>query len=86
MNFFMKFVFTLLSGKIIRKAKKRDVNYSFLFVHPDGDQLAEIGKLLEAWHILPVIDKVYPFDQTREALAYLEAGRAKGKIVITMNK
>lgn len=82
----MKFVFTLLSGKIIRKAKKRDVNYSFLFVHPDGDQLAEIGKLLEAWHILPVIDKVYPFDQTREALAYLEAGRAKGKIVITMNK
>lgn len=86
MSFFMKFVFTLLSGKIIRKAKKRDVNYSFLFVHPDGNQLADIGKLLEASHILPVIDKVFPFDQTKEALAYLEAGRAKGKVVITMNK
>jgi len=84
MNFFMRFVFTLLSGKIIRKAKKRDVNYSFLFVHPDGDQLAEIGKLLEAWHILPVIDKVFLFDQTKEALAYLEAGRAKGKVVVKM--
>ncbi len=86
MNFFMKFIVGLLSRKIIRQAKKRDINYSFLFVHPDGHQLAEIGKLIEAWHILPVIDKVFPFDQTREALAYLEAGRSKGKIVITMNK
>lgn len=86
MNFFMKCVFGLLSGKIIRQAKKRDVDYSFLFVHPDGHQLAEIGKLLEAGNILPVIDKVFPFDQTREALAYLEAGRAKGKVVISMNK
>jgi len=84
MNFFMKLVFRLLSGKIIRKAKKRDINYSFLFVHPDGNQLADIGKLLEAWHILPVIDKVFLFDQTKEALAYLEAGRAKGKVVVKM--
>jgi NADPH:quinone reductase-like Zn-dependent oxidoreductase len=80
----MRFVFTLLSGKIIRKAKKRDVNYSFLFVHPDGNQLEEIGKLLESWHILPVIDKVFLFDQTKEALAYLEAGRTKGKVVVKM--
>lgn len=84
MNFFMKFVFGLLSGKIIRQAKQRDVDYSFLFVHPDGRQLAEIGKLIEAWHILPVIDKVFPFDQTKEALAYLEAGRAKGKVVVQL--
>ena len=82
MNFFMKFVFGLLSSKIIRKAKKRDAEYSFLFVHADGGQLAEIGKLIEAWHILPVIDKVFPFDQTKEALAYLDAGRAKGKVVV----
>lgn len=86
MNFFMKFIFGLLSGKIIRKASKRDIDYSFLFVRPDGRQLAEIGKLLEAWHILPVIDKVFPFDQTKEALAYLEAGHAKGKVVVTMSK
>lgn len=84
MNFLMKFIFGLLSRKIISKAKKRDVNYSFLFVHPDANQLAEIGKLLEAWHILPVIDKVFLFDQTKEALAYLEAGRAKGKVVVKM--
>ncbi|MGV8837929.1 zinc-binding dehydrogenase [Cellvibrio sp.] len=39
---------------------------------------------MEAWHILPVIDKVFLFGQTKEALAYLEAGRAKGKVVVKM--
>jgi NADPH:quinone reductase-like Zn-dependent oxidoreductase len=82
MNFLMRFVFGLLSRKIIRRAKKVGAEYSFLFVHPDGRQLAEIGKLLENGHIVPVIDKVFPFDQTKEALAYLEAGRAKGKVVV----
>ena len=84
MNFFMVFVIGLLSRKIIRQARKRGVEYSFLFVHPDGRQLAEIGKLLEAGRIRPVIDKVFPFDQAKEALAYLEKGRAKGKVVVQM--
>jgi len=84
MNFIMRFVIGLLSSKIIRHAKKRGVEYSFLFVHPDGGQLAEIGKLLEAGRIRPVIDKVFPFDQAKEALAYLEKGRAKGKVVVQM--
>ena len=47
MNFFMVFLFGLLSRKIIRRAKKRGVAYSFLFVHPDASQLAEIGELLK---------------------------------------
>jgi NADPH:quinone reductase-like Zn-dependent oxidoreductase len=29
-----------------------------------------------------VVDKVYPFDATAEALAYVDSGRAKGKVVI----
>ena len=82
MSFFMTFVFGLLSRKIIRHARQRGVEYSFLFVHPDGRQLAEIGKLLEVGRIRPVIDKVFPFDQAKDALAYLEKGRAKGKVVV----
>ena len=84
MNFFMRFVFGLLSGKIIRQAEKKAATYSFLFVHPDGGQLAEIGKLLTAGKIRPVVDKVFPFEQAKEALAYLEKGRAKGKVVVQM--
>ena len=84
MNFFMVSLFGLLSRKIIRRAKKRGVEYSFLFVHPDGGQLAEIGELLKAGFIRPVIDRVFPFEQAKEALAYLEQGRAKGKVVVQM--
>src|SRR5881396_316286 len=54
MNFFMKFVIGLLSVKIIRHAKERGVEYSFLFVHPDGGQLAVIGELLKVGIIRPV--------------------------------
>ena len=82
LNALVVFVMGLLSRKVRRLARKRDASYSFLFVHPDGGQLAAIGELLEAGTIRPVIDKVFPFDQAKEALAYLEQGRAKGKIVV----
>ena len=84
MNPLMVFVLRLLSCRMNRRAKKRGVAYSFLFVRPDGSQLAKIGELLEAGSIRPVIDKVFPFDQAKDALAYLEKGRAKGKVVVQM--
>ena len=84
MNFFMRSVLWLLSWNMNRLAKKRGVEYSFLFAHPDGGQLAEIGELLHAGTIRPVIDKIFPFDQAKEALAYLDKGRAKGKVVVQM--
>jgi NADPH:quinone reductase-like Zn-dependent oxidoreductase len=74
----------LLSRKIIRLAKKRRARYSFLFVRPDGRQLAKIGELLETSRIRPVIDRIVPFVQAKEGLAYLEQGRAKGKVVVQM--
>ena len=84
LNFFLKFVFGLMSHKIMHLARKQEVSYSFLFAHPDGNQLAEIGKLLEAEHIQPVIDKVFPFEQAKEALEYLALGRSRGKVVVKM--
>ena len=82
LNLVFKLVFGLMSRKIKRLAKKRQVSYSFLFVRPDGAQLGEISKLLEAEQIKPVIDKVFAFEQAKDALAYLAQGRAKGKVVI----
>jgi NADPH:quinone reductase-like Zn-dependent oxidoreductase len=84
LNAVLRFVFSLMSLKIRRLAKKRDVGYSFLFVRPDGGQLAEIGGIIDAGGIRPVIDKVFPFDQATQALAYLETGRAKGKVVVRL--
>jgi NADPH:quinone reductase-like Zn-dependent oxidoreductase len=82
LNFFLAFVFGLMSRKIMRIARKREVIYSFLFVRPDGDQLAEIGELLKAERIRPVIDQVFPFEQAKNALAYLAQGRSRGKVVV----
>lgn len=84
LNFFLKFVFGLMSRKILKQSKKKGVEYAFHFVRPDGQQLAEIGELLKAERIRPVIDKVFPFDQAREALDYLALGRAKGKVVVNI--
>lgn len=84
LNIILTVVFGLMSRRILRRARKRGVDYSFLFVRPDGEQLNDIGRLLEAGHIRPVIDRVFPFDQAPEALDYVASGRAKGKVVVQL--
>ncbi|MCD0455317.1 NADP-dependent oxidoreductase [Chryseobacterium sp. LC2016-27] len=81
---YVKFVTKLLSSKVRKIAKKQNVNYSFLFMKANGKQLAEITKVIESGIIKPVIDKVFPFQNTNEAVKYVESGRAKGKVVIKM--
>lgn len=86
LNIILRIIFGLMSRKILRLSKKRGLDYSFLFVRPDGDQLTQIGKLLEAEKIKPVIDKVFPFAETQEALDWLQRGHAKGKIVVKIHQ
>ncbi len=73
-----------LSFSVRRKAKRRSVHYSFLFMTANGDQLRELAALVDAGAIHPIIDRVYPFDATLDALAYVENGRATGKVVVTV--
>ena len=74
-----------LSYRIRRRARRHKVTYSYLFMKASGDQLREIAALIDAGIIRPVVDSVFDFDQTREALAHLEQGRTKaGKVVIRM--
>lgn len=82
LNGLLGFVFGLMSRKIIRLSKKHGVSYAFLFVRPDGGQLNEIGGLVDAGIIRPVIDRVFAMEQAEEALKYLAQGRAKGKVVV----
>lgn len=70
----------------MRLSKKRGLTYSFLFVRPDGDQLTQIAKIIEAKQISPVIDKVFPFSEAKGALAYLAQGHVKGKVVVKMQE
>lgn len=72
----------LLSHGIRKDAARRGVSYAFVFMRADGAQLGELGSLVEAGHIRPVVDRVFPLDATADALAYVDQGRAKGKVII----
>jgi NADPH:quinone reductase-like Zn-dependent oxidoreductase len=80
----LRLVMALLSFKTRRAARRRGVRYSFLFMRASGDQLGQITKLVDAGALRPVLDRTYPFEAADEALAHVEGGRAKGKVVVTM--
>ncbi|MBY5719980.1 NADP-dependent oxidoreductase [Rhizobium leguminosarum] len=77
-------VMRFLSFGIRRKSKRRGIGYSFLFMTANGAQLGKITALIEAGAIRTVIDRAFPFEKTNEALDYVETGRVKGKVVITV--
>lgn len=80
----VKLAVRLLSAGVRRQARRRQVHYDFLFMRADGAQLRQIADLVDAGAIRPVIDRVFPFADTAQALAHVETGRAKGKVVIAM--
>jgi NADPH:quinone reductase-like Zn-dependent oxidoreductase len=81
-NWFIQQVMRLISAKARGQAKRQGVDYSFLFMQPSGAQLSEIAKMIDAGTLRTVVDRVFPFAETNEAMAYVETGRAKGKVVI----
>lgn len=77
-------LFWIASFRFRAEARKHGVTYRYLFMHPSGAELAELAHLIEAGTLQPVIDRVFPFKEIDQAFAYLEAGHAKGKVVVTM--
>lgn len=78
----LKQVLRLLSFGIRKKARHRDITYTFLLMHADGAQLQKITSLIESGAMKPVVDRVLPFAATAKALAYVATGRSKGKVVV----
>ena len=85
MNSFVRLVMWLLSYGIRNAARRSGTSYSFHFMTANGQQLAEITRLIEAGYIRPVVDRIFPFEETRQALDYVETGRTKGKVVIKVH-
>lgn len=83
-GWFMRTVLRFLSSGVKRKARRLNIDYSFLFMRANGNQLSEISSLVDSGVIRPVIDRVFPFLKTNDALAYVETGRAKGKVVVNV--
>lgn len=79
---YLRFITKLLSSSVEKKALKLNTKFTFHFMRAQGEQLEQITQLIESGIIKPVIDKVFPFEQTNEALAHVETGRSKGKVVV----
>ena len=78
-------LFWVISYGIRSRARRAGVSYRYLFMHPSGSELAQLAELIEAGKLKVILDKTFPFEKIAEALAYLERGRAKGKVVVTMS-
>lgn len=84
LNWIVRQIIGFGSRKIRGEAKARQVDYGFVFMKADGEQLSRITALIEAGDIRPVNDRVLPFEALNEALAYIDTGRAKGKVVVSL--
>lgn len=76
----------IASYPITKLAKKTDVSYDFLFMRPDGNQLASLTKLIEAKQLQPIIDSVISLAEIQKAVDNLASGRAKGKIILAVDE
>jgi NADPH:quinone reductase-like Zn-dependent oxidoreductase len=78
-------LFWIISYGIRSRARRAGINYRYLFMHPSGRELAQLADLIEQGKLKVIVDEAYPFANISEALAHVEGGRAKGKVVVTMS-
>jgi NADPH:quinone reductase-like Zn-dependent oxidoreductase len=83
LNGVVRAVVAALSRKIRRQAKRLGVSYEFLFMRASGDQLRKVTALVDSGALRPVVGRVFPFDQTVEALDSLKLGGFRGKVVVS---
>jgi alcohol dehydrogenase len=72
----------LMGRQVYAASRQAGADYCWFFTESSGDQLREIAALVEHGAIKPVIDREFAFEQLPDALSYLEAGRARGKVVL----
>jgi len=72
------------TAKRRRAAARAGARFVYLFMRPDGGQLAELARWIDAGRLKPIVHRTYPLAEYREAFAELERGRARGKIVMTI--
>ena len=63
-------------------AKEHDVRFAWFVVEPNRDELIQIGALIDAGRLWPIIDTVFPLAQARQAYEQAAKGHTRGKIVL----
>ena len=86
MSKFKQGLFSLASRNIEKEAAKKEINYQFLFVTANGQQLADANKILVKNQIHPTVGKVFSLDEVSQAMEKVQQGHNKGKVIIDMDK
>ncbi|TPX67913.1 hypothetical protein SpCBS45565_g03414 [Spizellomyces sp. 'palustris'] len=83
-GFFMGKVLDVLTYKLRWAANSKNIDYHYLFMSPNGTQLAEIGNLADQGKLKVLVDSTFPFtlEGVRDAFARQKQGRATGKVII----
>ncbi|CAM2954898.1 alpha/beta fold hydrolase [Actinomyces slackii] len=79
----IKLALAAMSARLRRRAARLGVRYRFLFIEPDGAALTTLAGLVDEGVLKPVVDRVLPFAQTRQALQQVLAGGARGKVLVS---
>ncbi len=70
------------SSKLI---EEKSAVYKLTWMQPNAKQLNDIKRMVEDGAIKPIVDQLYSFEEGIKAYEYLETGRAKGKVIITLS-
>lgn len=83
-GFLLRFAFAIASHGLRKRAKKNGVTYRFLFVKPNTKDLSTLVDMVNAGKLRVIVDSRFSFENFHAAMAQLEKGRAKGKILVEM--
>lgn len=85
-NLPLSLLFVLTGAPLLLRGLLARVGYRYRFMRPDRAGLQLLASLVDQGRLPVRLDRVFPFEQIDAAFAHLEAGHAKGKVVVTMGE
>jgi NADPH:quinone reductase-like Zn-dependent oxidoreductase len=80
----LQLLFDLAARRYRQLAREHGVTYRYMFMRPDGPGLTRLVKWVDAGKLRLIVDSRHPFDDFPKAMAHLESGHAKGKVLLRM--
>jgi NADPH:quinone reductase-like Zn-dependent oxidoreductase len=79
-------VFWLMGAREHQAARRHKARYRHWFMQSSGEQLRHLTTLVDQGALRPHVARVFPFAETKEAVAYAESGKASGKVVVSLRE
>jgi alcohol dehydrogenase len=84
-GFWLRQLFGAISLPLRLRARWYGIRYRYYFMHSNTADLQWLAERCQEGKLIPVIDREFEFAEAKEAMDYLERGRAKGKVVLKMS-